>query len=603
MPRVLSDSSCSRRQSWHRHTPQTQEMPARDLSNGRLETQLPSRGGTRSLEHSRLFRVPGRSLQVIRKEPKRNERLENSAMPGRCLAVRFFTGWLRSHKPLLGSTQPVPTASLSQKGGRQAFSPSPPPPPRVPPALRRAGARRLSAAAWAPWGALGADTPFARPTAASPSSSCSLGCAGRARGLRLERQRAQPVVGTAQRNTNGRGLSALPRVTPPWERRAPGTKLSPSAGKQPRSLPASSRLPAPPLPVGLVPAVGAFHRRLPQRLHWGQVAHGGCLGQLVPTLRLELMAVAAPGGQGTLLHPLAPAPAPPPAPQEPPDPPHGPAGMGTAPPLLASPRGAVPGRTWRALPGAGCQQRSRAPRSGSSRAAASGLSQRPQHWHQLYHQHRWHQLYHQHQRHQYQQHVQYQPAAQHKQHSTSTAPAHSQHRQALCGQVTAGNQGLGNECADVMKGSVTSDGAGGWAGPGQRLAGQRGLCAQNLSAHTQAPWPRETAPGALCPGAQGCPRPPLRGSHLPARSADPPASSPLPAPPQRSPGRAPTARNRLGGSRLGFPPAGPAPGDGGQQPGPENKGFASGKPWQVQPPDENVASWLWNLSGALVLRA
>ncbi|XP_042651051.1 uncharacterized protein LOC122153675 [Tyto alba] len=165
-------------------------------------------------------------------------------MQGRCLAVRFFR-WLISHKPLLGSTQPVPTASLSQKGGRQAFSPSPPPPPRVLPALRRAGARRLSAAAWAPWGALGADTPFARPTAASPFSSCSLGCAGRARGLRLERQRAQPVVGTAQRNTNGRGLSALPRVTPPWERRAPGTKLSPSAGKQPRSLPASTRLPAP----------------------------------------------------------------------------------------------------------------------------------------------------------------------------------------------------------------------------------------------------------------------------------------------------------------------------------------------------------------------
>ena len=150
-------------------------------------------------------------LKVIRNEPRRNERLGNSAFQGQGLAVHFFL----DHQPhhIILSKRPVSTASR-QKGRRQAFSPSLLH-TRVLPAPRRAGARGHAAAAAAPRGALDADTPLPWPGAASPFFSRLLGSTGRALPLRLrlERQRAEPVVGTAHGKEKGLLLPALSVVT------------------------------------------------------------------------------------------------------------------------------------------------------------------------------------------------------------------------------------------------------------------------------------------------------------------------------------------------------------------------------------------------------
>ena len=87
------------------------------------DTSLLLLGNSSPLAHTPFPCARGMTawLKVIRNEPRRNERLENSAFQGQGLAVHFFL----DHQPhhIILSKRPVSTASR-QKGRRQAFSPS-----------------------------------------------------------------------------------------------------------------------------------------------------------------------------------------------------------------------------------------------------------------------------------------------------------------------------------------------------------------------------------------------------------------------------------------------------------------------------------------------
>jgi len=281
----------------------------------------------RFLERTRLRHVPGTSLEVTRKEPKRKQCLENSASQGQRLAGHLFP----DHKQPLHAVSKHPVSlAAHQKGRRQPFSPSPPPRWRVLPALPRAGARRLAPAAAALRRALGADTPFAWPGAAPPSFSCSLGTAVHTLGLGLERQTAQPLGLIAYRKNNGPLLLALSIFPSLGNQHAqarsevPGQENSPGVSQR---VPACLR----PLPLILLPAVVVTNSRLllHRQWRWGQAPGGGHAVLLVPELLQNLVVSGASEGHRLLL-------CPPPA-QEPPDALHGPAGMGTALPCL-SPR-------------------------------------------------------------------------------------------------------------------------------------------------------------------------------------------------------------------------------------------------------------------------